>query len=123
MALLGKLTIAAAYQILSLQATELFPTEVRVRGLGTCSMMSKIGSISAPFLVEALGTIGSWAPLVLFGAAGFVAGVVTLRLPETRGALMQDTVAGLEAAGQIVKEKSAPLAQQEQYPEEKETLT
>ncbi|XP_047482806.1 organic cation transporter protein-like [Penaeus chinensis] len=123
MALLGKLTIAAAYQILSLQATELFPTEVRVRGLGTCSMMSKIGSISAPFLVEALGTIGSWAPLVLFGAAGFVAGVVTLRLPETRGALMQDTVAGLEAAGETVKEKSAPLAQQEQYPEEKETLT
>lgn len=123
MALLGKLTIAAAYQVLSLQATELFPTEVRLRGLGTCSMMSKIGSISAPFLVEALGTIGSWAPLVLFGAAGFVAGVVTLRLPETRGTLMQDTVAGLEASGKTVKEKSAPLAQQEQYLEEKETLT
>lgn len=58
MALLGKLTIAAAYQILSLQATELFPTEVRVRGLGTCSMMSKVGSISAPFLVEALVRTG-----------------------------------------------------------------
>lgn len=51
------------------------------------------------------GTIGSWAPLVLFGAAGFVAGVVTLRLQETRGVLMQDTVAGLEAAHKTVKEK------------------
>ncbi|XP_042889431.1 uncharacterized protein LOC122264551 [Penaeus japonicus] len=105
MALLGKLAISGAYQILSLHATELFPTEVRVRGLGTCSMMSKIGSISAPFLVEVLGAIGSWAPLVLFGAGGFVAGVVTLRLPETREALLQDTVAGLEAAGKAAKEK------------------
>nr|XP_027216504.1 organic cation transporter protein-like [Penaeus vannamei] len=113
MAMIGKLAISAAFQVVFLHATELFPTEVRVRGLGTCIMMGHVGSMTAPFLVEGLGSIGTWLPLVVFGGASLLAGIVNLRLPETRGEPLQDTVAGLEAIGNTRKQKIPSAAKQE----------
>lgn len=52
--MVGKMAITAAYQIVYLYASELFPTEVRQRGMGTATMVAKVGSVSAPFLVETL---------------------------------------------------------------------
>ncbi|ROT83769.1 organic cation transporter protein [Penaeus vannamei] len=98
MALLGKLGISIAYQVVFLYACELFPTEVRVRGIGTSTILAKIGAMAAPFLLEILGSVKSWLPLVLFGVAAFLAGVVTFWLPESLTAPMMDTVAELEAA-------------------------
>lgn len=54
MIMIGKLAITAAYMILYFHANELFPTEVRQRGMSTCAMVAKIGSITVPFLVEIL---------------------------------------------------------------------
>lgn len=99
MIMIGKLAITAAYMILYFHANELFPTEVRQRGMSTCAMVAKIGSITVPFLVEILGSIGSWVPLVTFGGAALVAAGITSRLPETRGVAMKDTVAELEDSG------------------------
>ncbi|XP_042886771.1 organic cation transporter protein-like [Penaeus japonicus] len=113
MAMVGKLAISAAFQIVFLHATELFPTEVRVRGLGTCIMMVHIGSMTAPFLVEGLGSIGSWLPLVVFGGASLLAGIVNLRLPETRGEPLQDTVAGLEASSNVRQRRVSSIAKQD----------
>ncbi|XP_069993562.1 solute carrier family 22 member 3-like [Penaeus vannamei] len=98
MAMLGRLAITAASQIVVLYVSELFPTEVRVRGIGTCTMVSEIGAMLAPFILESLGSIKPWVPLVMFGVAAFVASVITFWLPESRGAPMLDTVASLEAA-------------------------
>ena len=35
---------------MSRYATEMFPTVVRVAGLGSCAMFSRIGSILAPYV-------------------------------------------------------------------------
>lgn len=53
-ALVGRMAISAAYQILYLHCGELFPTEVRTRGMGTAAMVSKIGNTVAPFIVDTL---------------------------------------------------------------------
>ncbi|XP_068233850.1 organic cation transporter protein-like [Palaemon carinicauda] len=96
MALLGKMTITSAYQILSLYSSELFPTEVRTWGTSTAFMMSRVGSVASPFITEYLGTLCMWAPSVVFGAASVVAGLATLALPETQGVALPDTIEHLE---------------------------
>ncbi|XP_042891764.1 organic cation transporter protein-like [Penaeus japonicus] len=108
MAMVGRLAITAAYQIVILYVSELFPTEVRVRGIGTCSMMSASGAILAPFILEILGSIRAWVPLVMFGVASFLASVTTFWLPESRTAPMLDTVASLEAAHKEAKDPRDP---------------
>ncbi|XP_066954452.1 organic cation transporter protein-like [Macrobrachium rosenbergii] len=120
MALLGKMTISAAYQVVYLHATELFPTEVRVRGLGTSVMVSKTGSIIVPYIINALGAIYWWGPSVLCGALSVLACVVCFMLPETLRAALPDTVAALEMTAQMQKrekirnkEKSAAMNQDE----------
>ncbi|XP_047482516.1 organic cation transporter protein-like [Penaeus chinensis] len=97
--MVGKMAITAAYQIIYLYASEVFPTEVRQRGMGTATMVAKVGSVAAPFLVENLSSIGPWVPLVIFGGVSLIAAGVTLKLPETRGASLPDTVADLESSG------------------------
>lgn len=54
MILLGKLSTTAAYMVVYFHANELFPTEVRQRGMSTCTMVAKIGSMIVPFLVDIL---------------------------------------------------------------------
>ncbi|XP_068230265.1 organic cation transporter protein-like [Palaemon carinicauda] len=97
LAMIGKLCITSAYQILIFYSTELFPTEVRSRGVGTCFMMSRVGSIISPFINEILGSLYPWAPSAVFGSSAIVASLVMLILPETLGVALPDTVAELES--------------------------
>nr|XP_027207376.1 organic cation transporter protein-like [Penaeus vannamei] len=119
MAMLGRLAISVAFQVVYLYASELFPTEVRVRGLGTCTMQTTVGAMLAPFILEILGSIKSWVPLFVCGVAAFVASVTTFWLPESRTASMLDTVASLEAAHSGAKESRAASLDREM--ENKET--
>jgi len=54
LALFGKLLIGGAYSLVYLYATELMPTLLRTYGLGTASMVGRIGSILAPYVVDLL---------------------------------------------------------------------
>ncbi|KAB7503767.1 Organic cation transporter protein [Armadillidium nasatum] len=83
LAMIGKLCISSAYQILYLISSEIFPTEVRLQGLGTSNLVARIGAASSPFITDLLGASYPWAPSLVFGSAGMVAGVATLLLPET----------------------------------------
>ncbi|XP_064109464.1 organic cation transporter protein-like isoform X2 [Macrobrachium nipponense] len=103
MALVGKMTISASYQIVYFHATELFPTEVRVRGLGTCAMVSKTGSITVPYIINALGAVYWWGPSVLSGALSILACAVCFMLPETLRATLPDSVAALEMTALLQK--------------------
>lgn len=61
MALFGKLLIGAAYALIYLYATEVFPTLWRAYGLGTASMVGRTGSILAPFVVDLMvSSISLW---------------------------------------------------------------
>ncbi|XP_042883647.1 organic cation transporter protein-like [Penaeus japonicus] len=96
LALLGKMSIASAFQILDFYSSELFPTEVRTRGMSTALVLSRVGSTCSPFITDYLGPLYPWAPSAVFGAASVVAGLATLALPETLYVPLPDTVAHLE---------------------------
>ena len=71
--------------------------------MGIGSMSARIGSVLAPFAVQlwqiiedAAGFDAPDGPLLLFGSAGIIAGVVGFALlPETRGITTPETVADL----------------------------
>ncbi|RXG51824.1 Organic cation transporter protein [Armadillidium vulgare] len=96
LAMIGKLCISSAYQILYLISSEIFPTEVRLQGLGTSNLVARIGAASSPFITDLLGASYPWAPSLVFGSAGMVAGVATLLLPETLNKPMPETIYQLE---------------------------
>ncbi|KAG0729303.1 Solute carrier family 22 member 13 [Chionoecetes opilio] len=99
LALLGRLTLSACYQVIFLHGSELFPTEVRARGMSNASMMARISAVFTSFLLSALPSTWSAAPPIIIGCACLIASALTHMLPETRGAALYDTVAALEATG------------------------
>ncbi|XP_050712093.1 organic cation transporter protein-like isoform X1 [Eriocheir sinensis] len=106
LAMIGKVAITGCLQTVIFYSSELLPTEVRSRGIGTSFMMSRIGGMVSPFITDLVGTFHPWAPFVVFGVGALMAGAVTLLLPETRGKTLPETVAQLEA-----RAKEAPVKQ------------
>ncbi|XP_066939241.1 organic cation transporter protein-like isoform X2 [Macrobrachium rosenbergii] len=106
LAMVGRVAISSAFQIVVFYSSELFPTEVRSRGISTSFMVGRIGSIVSPFITELLVIAFPWAPSLVFGATSIVAAVATLTLPETQGVALPDTVASLEERADRAYSKS-----------------
>ncbi|XP_064108581.1 organic cation transporter protein-like isoform X1 [Macrobrachium nipponense] len=103
--LLGKLFITAAYQIIYVYSTELFPTEVRSQGMGLACVCQQAGSVLSPYITTYIGPLCPWVPSVLFGGASLLSGMTTLKLGETLNIPLPDTVADLENVNRRRKEK------------------
>ncbi|XP_063863781.1 kinesin-like protein KIFC1 isoform X3 [Scylla paramamosain] len=95
LALLGKWCISSVYQILYLYASELFPTEVRMQGIGVASVSSQFASTFVPFITSLLGPVLPWLTSLIFGMTAATAGMFTLALRETKDVPLPDTVADL----------------------------
>ena len=54
-AMVGKFLISMTFAIAYLYTAELFPTKVRNVAVGTASTFARIGSMSAPYIVDLLG--------------------------------------------------------------------
>jgi len=52
LSLTGKFAVSTAFTLLYVYTSELFPTEVRNKGLGVTSVAARVGGILAPFIAS-----------------------------------------------------------------------
>lgn len=88
LSIFGRFCANCSYTILHLFAAEQYPTVVRGIGMGFSYVVSRFGSILAPFVL----LVGHWAPVV-FGVGALIAGILTTLLPETLGKSLPDSLA------------------------------
>ncbi|XP_047990624.1 organic cation transporter protein-like [Leguminivora glycinivorella] len=87
----GVVSSFIVFVVVYLYCTEMFPTVVRNAALGFSSMMARVGSMIAPFVIES-SSRGRWVPPVLFAIVPLVAGFVCFLLPETKGCELMVTI-------------------------------
>ena len=92
LALLGKMGITAAFAIVYILPIELIPTCLRVGSMGLCSMFARVGGIIAPFVLLLGAVVGPGGPFLLFAIPAILSAVLTLRLPETLGKPLPQTI-------------------------------
>nr|CAB3266150.1 organic cation transporter protein-like [Phallusia mammillata] len=90
-AFIAKFGISGAFGCIYNFTSELYPTVVRSTGMGNGSVASRIGGISAPYVIS-LQNIITWLPNSLFGSFAVIAGVVALSYPETNGKPIMETI-------------------------------
>ncbi|XP_074660496.1 organic cation/carnitine transporter 2-like [Tubulanus polymorphus] len=91
----GKFCCTAAFGIIFIHTSELYPTNFRNRGVGIASAFARIGSMTAPFAAYLALSI-SWLPGVILGCIGLVTALLMLPLPETRGVPMPQTISDID---------------------------
>lgn len=94
-AISGKFFINSSFAIIYVYGSELLPTVVRNSGLGVACVASRFGGILCPVVV-ALGEHSKSLPMLVFAVCIVVSGVVSLRLPETKGRALPETFEDVE---------------------------
>lgn len=98
LASIGIIGMTISFPTAYLYAGELFPTVVRNIGVGTSSMVARIGSMVAPFVAD-LSTSYHWLPPVIFGVVPLIGAGLLVFLPETKGVQLPETLEDGEAFG------------------------
>ena len=91
----GRFCANCSYTILNLFSAEQFPTVLRGVGVGFTLVISRVGTILAPYI---LWSLGPHAP-IFFGIAALTAGLSSLVLPETLGHPLPESIADGESRG------------------------
>ncbi|XP_046480502.1 organic cation/carnitine transporter 2-like [Neodiprion pinetum] len=102
--LCGKFCITTAYHLIYMYTTEMFPTSLRHSLLGLCSMVGRIGSMSAP-QTPLLAHYMKSLPFILYGVMGISASFLSLSFPETLGIKLPDTVCEAAKIGEARKKE------------------
>lgn len=100
--MLGKFAITAAFQLIYIYGSELFPTNLRHTMLGICSMFGRFGSILAP-QTPLLAQYYASLPLFLMGGFALCSGLLVLRFPETLNTKLPDTIQEAVSIGEKKK--------------------
>eukprot|EP00928_Gymnodinium_smaydae_P026613 TRINITY_DN20841_c0_g1_i1.p1 TRINITY_DN20841_c0_g1~~TRINITY_DN20841_c0_g1_i1.p1 ORF type:complete len:546 (+),score=59.44 TRINITY_DN20841_c0_g1_i1:52-1638(+) len=111
-AMIGKFGITPSFAIVFVYCAELFPTVVRSAAMGLSSSAARVGGVVAPVVVM-LGSAWAVLPLMIFGAAAIVAGLLILTMPETLGKPMPETMEDCEKMD--IYDKSGHIELQEDY--------
>ncbi|XP_055487031.1 solute carrier family 22 member 6-A-like [Leucoraja erinacea] len=98
----GKGCLAAAFSCAFQHTAELFPTVVRLTGMGLACSMARVGAIVAP-IVRMIGDYVPFLPMAIYGGMAIVAGLAACCLPETRNMPLPDTIAEVERRAKKLK--------------------
>lgn len=66
LSLTGKFGAAAAFAVVYVYASEIFPTEYRGVGVGACSMFARVGGMLAPLVVELVSHLHVGAGIIMY---------------------------------------------------------
>ncbi|XP_023210688.1 organic cation transporter protein-like [Centruroides sculpturatus] len=99
LAVISKFGLSVSFTSMYLLSSEIYPTVVRNVGLGSCSMMGRVGAVIAPFMKEAGNDVHRALPLGLFGSISLIGAALVLFLPETKDSELTDTLAQGEVIG------------------------
>uniref|UniRef100_A0A146LKW8 Organic cation transporter-like protein n=1 Tax=Lygus hesperus TaxID=30085 RepID=A0A146LKW8_LYGHE len=94
--LLGKSSITMSFTVLYVLASEMFPTNARHSLMGTCSMIARVGSMTAPLMPLLQAYVN---PVLVYASTALTAAVMVLFLPETQGTDLPDNVEQAERIG------------------------
>merc|ERR1719474_385231 len=83
-ALIGRMTVTAAYFICLQYGSEIFPTVIRGQGVAMCEILGGFAIFLSPSIVY-LGNFSSILPLLILGLCSIVGALATFGLPETAG--------------------------------------
>ena len=83
--------ICTTVQTHAISTGELMPTTVRAAGVGSSSLVSKVGGTLST-TVAALADIHPAIPTVIFATMALISGGITFFVPETRGRKMPETL-------------------------------
>jgi len=95
LALIGNFSTTMCFAILYMYTGELMPTTVRAAGVGSSSLVSKVGGTLST-TVAALADIHVAIPTLIFSTMALTSGVITWFVPETRGRKMPETIDDVE---------------------------
>merc|ERR1740123_2827485 len=95
LALIGNFSTTCCFAILYMYTGELMPTTVRAAGVGSSSLVSKIGGTLST-TVAALADIHPAIPTIIFAVMGITSGALTFMLPETKDRKMPKTLDDVE---------------------------
>jgi len=92
LSLLGRAVIGSAGSVVWLYLNELYPTALRQRAVGTASSIGCTLSIAAPVIGGTLAHVWQPLPILIFGSLSLVSLLLFLRMPETKGRPMANTI-------------------------------
>lgn len=116
-AIFGKVCISGSFALIYVYTAEIFPTVLRVSGLGICSISARFGGMLAPYLLNLVRLkkmvlknikfilslrfsiqviLGSYFPFFTIGVISLLAGLAAVVLPETRDQKLPDSLEELE---------------------------
>jgi len=98
---------SATFAMLWMWTSELMPTYVRNAGVGSCSLVARIGGILAT-TVSSMAEVSTLLPIGLFTTFAMLSAIISLFLPETHGCAMPDTV---DQSEQVKLRKVSQLCQ------------
>ncbi|XP_064102827.1 solute carrier family 22 member 15-like [Macrobrachium nipponense] len=106
--LLGKMAINMAFQLAYLYTGELYHTSHRSFYISLGAIFSAAGGAVSPYINDLLVNIATWAPPVTFAAMSFLAGALSLTLPETKDEELPENVGDVETSASASHPKREP---------------
>uniref|UniRef100_T1K5P1 Major facilitator superfamily (MFS) profile domain-containing protein n=1 Tax=Tetranychus urticae TaxID=32264 RepID=T1K5P1_TETUR len=91
----GRFFSSSIYSLIYVYSSEVFPTNIRHIGVGSCSVASRMASIPAPFIAQLTAATSLKLTFGLFAVMGIIGASITRLIPETKGKEIPDTVEGM----------------------------